>query len=179
MDEIIKGKMLLQEETPRQMVHHVVPPAPWPPPPSGWTALPVDGSFSGEDGSVIFSAYQVIFHCNEALEAEIHALLQGMALAAQHTDRSVMVQADSLEVLSILVGDNWSRSAYGHLVVEIKAMMIGREFIPQKISRAQNRVADCMANYSRAESCTAVWMSRCPPCCEDLLPLDCNPLIHE
>ncbi|XBI76580.1 hypothetical protein VPH35_069798 [Triticum aestivum] len=105
--------------------------------------------------------------------------MQGMALALQHTERQVMVQSDSSEALSILSSDSLSCSAYGHLVAEIKTLMNEREFVPQKISRAQNRVADCMANYSRIESCTAVWMCRCPPCCEDLLPLDCNPISLE
>ncbi|XBJ12038.1 hypothetical protein VPH35_016637 [Triticum aestivum] len=105
--------------------------------------------------------------------------MQGMALALQHTDLPVKVQSDSCNALSILSGDSMSQSAYGHLVAEIKFCMDEREFVPQKISRSQNRVADCMANYSRTESCTAVWMSRCPPCCEDLLPLDCNPVTLE
>lgn len=39
MDEIMKGKMLLQEEAPCKMVKQEVPPAPWPPPLTGWTAL--------------------------------------------------------------------------------------------------------------------------------------------
>ena len=52
-----------------------------------------------------------------------------------------------------------------------------REFIPQKICRDQNRVADCLANYSHTKSCTAVWLQRGPPCIGDLLPVDCNPII--
>lgn len=37
----------------------------------------------------IFVAYGVVFNCSEALEAEIHALMQGMALAIQHTNLPV------------------------------------------------------------------------------------------
>ena len=61
----------------------------------------VDGSYSSQDGSVgvgmilqrddgsvIFAAYRVIFNCNEALEAEIHALMQGMALACYNIQSS-------------------------------------------------------------------------------------------
>ena len=57
--------------------------------------------------------------------------------------------------------------------------MVGREFIPMKISRMQNRVADRLATYSRTERATAVWLDRGPPCVEELLPLDCNPMIVE
>ena len=165
---------------------------PWPPPPVGQATLSVDGSFSvhdgsaatgmvlrRHDGSVIFAAYRVLFRCNDALEAEIHVLMQGMALALQHTELQVIVQSDSIEALSILSNENLSRSAYGHLVYEFKALMEEREFIPQKICRDQNRVADCLANYSHTKSCTAVWLQRGPPCIEDLLPVDCNPIILE
>lgn len=79
-----------------------------------------------------------------------------MALELQHTELQVIVQSDSIEALSILSNENLSRSAYGHLVAEIKALMEERKFIPQKIYTDQNRVADCLTNYSRTKSCTAV-----------------------
>ena len=66
--------------------------------------------FRRNDGSVILAAYRVIFNCNEALEAEIHALMQGMALTLQHTERQVMVQSDSSsQVIACLVWlmDTW------------------------------------------------------------------------
>lgn len=40
------------------------------------------------------------------------------------------------------------QSAYGQLALEVKALMGEREFIPQKLCREQNRVADCLASYS-------------------------------
>ncbi|XBI48165.1 hypothetical protein VPH35_111971 [Triticum aestivum] len=101
--------------------------------------------------------------------------MQGMALAIQHCDLPVIVQSDFSIALSALSDESLSRSAYGHLVTEIRHLMIDREFIAFKISRLQNRVADRLALYSRTESITAVWLGRGPPCVEDLLPLDCNP----
>lgn len=131
------------------------------------------------DGSVIFAAYRYIFNCNEALEAEIHALMQGMALAIQHTELPVIVQSDSSQALSILKNDKLLRSTYAHLAAEIKSLLEEREFIPQKLARNQNRVADRLANYSHIESCTSVWLERGPPCIEELLLADCNPIILE
>ena len=168
-EEIIKGKMtLLEVRTPEPMGtgQHV----PWPPPPVGQAALSVDGSFSVHDGSAatgmvlrchdgsfIFVVYRVLFRCNDALEEEIHALVQGMALALQHTELKVIVQSDSIDALSILSNEDLSRSTYGHLVAKIKALVEEGEFIPQKICRDQNRIADCLANYSRTECCTTIW----------------------
>lgn len=68
------------------------PDTPWQPPPPGWLALSVDGSYSAEEGSagagmilrdnlgsVIFSSCQLLFYCNNALEAEILAIKIGMS----------------------------------------------------------------------------------------------------
>ena len=88
----------------------------------------------------------------------------------------MIIQSDSIEALSILSNENLSRSTYGHLVAKINALMEEREFIPQKICRDQNRVADCLANYNRTESCTAVWLQRGPSCIEEFLSADCNPI---
>ncbi|VAH20129.1 unnamed protein product [Triticum turgidum subsp. durum] len=125
------------------------------------------------DGSVIFAACRCIFNCNDALEDELHARMQGMALAIEHGE------TDSSEAFMALRGDNLRYSAYGHLVAEIQRHMGVREFIPSKIKREQNRVADRLALYSRRESTTAVWLGRGPPCVEELLPLDCNLVILE
>lgn len=131
------------------------------------------------DGSVLFAAYRFIFNCNDALEAELHALMQGMALAIQHSEGSIIVQSDSSEALSCLYDNRISRSAYGHLVAEIEEHMLVREFISQKLLREQNRVADRLALYSRSERDTAVWLGQGTPCIEQLLSLDCNPIITE
>uniref|UniRef100_A0A453JVB5 RNase H type-1 domain-containing protein n=1 Tax=Aegilops tauschii subsp. strangulata TaxID=200361 RepID=A0A453JVB5_AEGTS len=96
--------------------------------------------------------------------------MEGMALAIQHSDLPVIVQSDSSEALASLSSNASTRSAYGHLVLEIKELMSIREFVPLKICRSQNRVA----NYSRSERATAVWLRSVPPCIEGLWPLDCN-----
>uniref|UniRef100_A0A8I6XS42 RNase H type-1 domain-containing protein n=1 Tax=Hordeum vulgare subsp. vulgare TaxID=112509 RepID=A0A8I6XS42_HORVV len=132
-----------------------------------------------ENGLLIFAAYRYIFNYNDALEAEIHALMQGMALALQHSDMPVIVQSDSSNALAIIEGDAWARSAYGHLAEEIKTLMVDREFIPLKISRDHNRVAHLLVHYSRTNACTAVWLNSSPSFCDDLLSRDCNPTCLE
>ncbi|XBI00099.1 hypothetical protein VPH35_129263 [Triticum aestivum] len=126
------------------------------------------------NGHIIFLAYRVIFHCNDSLEAELHAIMQGMALAIQHSSLPVTMQSDSSEALSCLLHRGLERSAYGHLVREIKELLVSREFYPQRIHRSQNSVADRLANYSRTESTTMVWLTSAPPCIEYLWPLGCN-----
>ncbi|XBH85970.1 hypothetical protein VPH35_073750 [Triticum aestivum] len=186
-EEIIKGKMTVSAECTGSLVKVKPPNRPWPAPQPGYTALSVDGSFLASDGSaaagmilrdeegkIIFSADRYIFHCNDSLEAEIHALMQGMVLAIQNTSLPVIVQLDSAEALSILSNNGLLKSSYGQLVLEIKELMSNREFLPQKIHRSQNCVADRLATYSRLERTTAVWLQSAPPCIEELWPLDYN-----
>lgn len=186
-EEIMKGKMLVLADIEEPVVRTRSSNTPWPAPGPDKAALSVDGSFKASDGTVaagmvlrdsagqiIFAAYRVIFHCNDALKAELHALMQGMALAIQHTPLPVVVQSDSSEALSVPSSNALTRSAYGQLVLEIRDLMCNKEFLPQKIHRSQNRVADRLANYSRSEFTTVVWVNSVPPCIGDLWPLDCN-----
>jgi hypothetical protein len=91
--EIVKGK----RPCVTSVQPSVAPPRsmspPWPKPIPGWNALSVDGSFDEEgragtgmvlrdsNGSVIFSAHRCLQHCNDAMEAEVSAVMEGLALA--------------------------------------------------------------------------------------------------
>ena len=59
-------------------------------------ALSVDGSFVKEsvraitgmvlrvsDGVITFSAYRYLFHCNDALESKVSAVLEGLSMSMQ------------------------------------------------------------------------------------------------
>lgn len=120
----------------------------WPMPPTNMAACLVDDSFLAtnimtsagmilrlHDRSVIYAAYKYLFHCNDALEVEIHEMMQGMALTIQHTKLPVLVQSDSSMTLSILFGDSLVRSAYGQLALDIKALIGTREYISQEFRR--------------------------------------------
>ena len=185
-EEMIKGKMVERVGWSEPKNKETASARPWPAPATGWVALSVDGSFSSDgtagsgmvlrnpDGSLIFAAYRHLFFCNEALEAELHAIREGLALALERSDLPMVIQSDSSMMLSSLSSDILDRSAYGHLVTEIKHLLAGREFFPTKVSRDQNRVADHLANHGRVECSTACWLQNCPSCIPELLPADCN-----
>lgn len=101
------------------------------PPPANWLAYSVDGLFSREEGSagagmilrdhrgaVIFAACQLMFFCNNALEAEIKALMIGMSLALQWSSLPILVQFDS--VVSTMKDASLDKSRYDQLDKEIK-----------------------------------------------------------
>ena len=110
------------------------------------------------DGSLIFDAYRRLFFCNDSLEAELHAIREGLAPAFEPSDLPMVIQSDSSTTLSSLSFDILDRSAYGHLVSEIKHLLVGREFLPMIISRDQNRVADRLTNHGRVECSIACWL---------------------
>lgn len=53
--------------------------------------------------------------------------------------------SNSVLALCILANNSVDRSAYGHLALEIKALLVEQEFIPRKLHRDQSRVANCLA----------------------------------
>ncbi|KAE8794506.1 Alpha-amylase [Hordeum vulgare] len=88
VDEILKGKMP-SSATQIVLPRREAPSLPWSAPSPGYAALSVDGSFQESDssaaagmvlrdheGHIIFAAYRALFYCKDALEAEIHALMQ-------------------------------------------------------------------------------------------------------
>lgn len=172
-EQILKGKTPVHALVQPKNVKVRPPDPPWSPPPAGWMALSVDGSFSAADrsagagmilrderGAVIFASCQLLFYCNNALEAEIQALRIGMSLALQWSSLPVLVQSDSVEALSSMLDGSLNKSPFGHLVKEIKFHMLEREFKSVKIARSQNKVSHCLANYARTAHSTACWLQR-------------------
>ena len=62
--------------------------------------MSTDGSFSNKDGTVgsgvilldgdggvIFAAYRKLFHCNETLESELQAMIEGLRMLVKHSNR--------------------------------------------------------------------------------------------
>uniref|UniRef100_A0A8I6XI76 RNase H type-1 domain-containing protein n=1 Tax=Hordeum vulgare subsp. vulgare TaxID=112509 RepID=A0A8I6XI76_HORVV len=130
-------------------------------------------------GGVIFAAYRKLFHCNDALEAELHAIIEGIKLTVEHSNSTIMVQSDCDAALKAISDASLDRSAYGHMIQEIKFILSDRVFVPVKVSRDQNRVADCLANFERRGDSTACWLGQAPPCVSDLVAEDCNSVILE
>ncbi|KAE8787456.1 retrotransposon unclassified [Hordeum vulgare] len=164
----------------------------WPCPAEQEVALSVDGSFHAVDGSagsgmilrdstgaVIFASYRKLFHCNDALESELQAIKEGLKLATEHSQATIILQSDRDEALKMIADASSNRSTYGHLVSDIREYMNIRAIVPVKILREQNRVAHCLANFGRCGDSTACWLGRPPPCIRSLVAEDCNSITME
>ena len=81
--------------------------------------------------------------------------------------------------LRALSDDSLDRSAYGHLVRDIKSFLNDRVVIPVKVLREQNRVVHYLANFGRVGDSTTCWLGQPPPCVSDLVAEDYNSVILE
>lgn len=80
-------------------------------------------------------------------------------------------------MLRALTDDSLDRSAYDHLVDEIKRSLNDRVVVSvQKKKRVcfQNRVAHCLAPLGQNGDSTACWLNQHPPCINELVAQDCN-----
>ena len=58
-----------------------------------------------------------------------------------------MIHRDCRVALAAINNGSMDRSAYGHIIPEVKGLLENRVFTPVKISREQNTVAHCLATY--------------------------------
>ena len=102
-----------------------------------------------------------MFHCQDALEAEGSAIHEGMSLSIQWSELPILVQSNSSIAIAAFTDDSLDRSAYGHIIVEIKKLLNLRGFVPLKIERNQNRIAHCLAYIGRSGDSTPCWFAPC------------------
>ncbi|KAE8768090.1 hypothetical protein D1007_60483 [Hordeum vulgare] len=184
---MLKGKTPVMDLIPPRASSTSTSAKPWPAPVSNVVALSVDGSFNPVDGAagsgmilrddqgaVIFGSYLKLFYCNDALEAELQGMKEGLQLATTHSPLPVVLQSDYAVALKMITIDTFDRSAYGLLVSDIKSFLLDREVSILKISREQDIVAHCLANFGRSGDSTACWLGRPPPCITMLVAEDCN-----
>jgi hypothetical protein len=126
-----------------------------------------------EHGQVIFSAYRQLQSCNAALEAEVHACREGVALALQWSTKPLVVELDCVGLVDAINKSSLDRSAFSFLIQEIKALVNSNRTISVvKVDRIQNRASDCLANFARQHSRTVTWVSSGPECLRKFLEAD-------
>lgn len=111
-----------------------------------------------DNGAMVFSACRFIERCNGALEAEILACVEGIALALHWTILPFEVETDWLTLTQMLQSREKDLSASAHLVREIRRLIDGdREISARKIHHAQNQVSHSLANKARSEVLNEFW----------------------
>lgn len=138
--------------------------------------LSVDGSYKAEvggagvgmllrdeTGRVIFSACRSLLLCEDALEAEFRACLEGLELSLQYSQLPIIIDTDCSQLIMAIQNRSRDRSPLMHLVQEIKSLSsLDRTCNFVKVDRSQVRVSHCLANFARAENRTVVWLGSGP-----------------
>ncbi|KAE8776224.1 autophagy-related protein 7 [Hordeum vulgare] len=148
VEDMVKGKSPVMELLPPKPPSMSTVAKKWSAPEANMVGLSTDGSFKLDDGTagsgmilrdnkgdVIFASYRKFFQCNDALEAELQAIKEGLQLAFIHASLPVVLQSDSVMALKMIATSNYDRSPYGVLVLEIKSLLLNREVSFLKISR--------------------------------------------
>ena len=101
--------------------------------------------------------------CDEPLEAEVRACLEGLELAFQYSQLPIIIDTDCLQLVVAIQEGSLNRSSLMHIVSEIKSLSSRNrvcKFV--KVDRLQVRVSHCLANFARVERRTELWMSSGP-----------------
>lgn len=97
-------------------------------------------------GPQIFAAYRHLFNCNDTLEAEIGAIVEGLALSIEKSDSPIMIQSDNASAIAALT-KTYSIGLHLYTCDRDPAS-------PSKLAGDQNRVADSLANIDHSGGST-------------------------
>ena len=167
------------------------PPEHWAKPAAGWAKLNVDGAWREEDGTggagmvlrdhngaIIFASCRLLTSCASALEAEVAACMEGVALTLEWSSLPFSLETDSLVAANMIKETEQNRSPVAAIVGEIKWLLaLGRQHVVTHACRSKNKVAHALAQMGRSEPRTAVWIRHGPDAIGALCQQDCNDLL--
>lgn len=160
--DMSKGKMVVSKFQQRQeklrpaRAASTRPPERWHKPPPGWTKLNVDGAYIQADGTggsgmilrdehgvVIFASCRFLRTCSSALEAEIEAIREGIALTLEWCTLPFILESDCSTAIDMIKSSYMNRSPAAMTVGVIKNLLVegGREHVLMHVSRNQNNVS--------------------------------------
>jgi hypothetical protein len=67
-------------------------------------------------GQVIFSSCRSLTRCDDPLEAEVRACLEGLELALQHSQFPIIIGTDCVQIVTAVQDRQLNRSPLLHLV---------------------------------------------------------------
>nr|XP_051228987.1 uncharacterized protein LOC127346758 [Lolium perenne] len=163
-------------------------PKPWNAPNLGWHKLNIDAGFIDDlnmgswgailrdhNGIVAASAWGTLPHCPNAATAEGLAILKGAKAIVNYATTQVIIESDNAAIVQEINRATTSRSQLCYLATDIKEVLsLIPGYVVNKINRAGNTAAHCLANYALRMRNEGVLLNAVPPCVEDLINLDCN-----
>uniref|UniRef100_A0ACD5Z5K1 Uncharacterized protein n=1 Tax=Avena sativa TaxID=4498 RepID=A0ACD5Z5K1_AVESA len=129
------------------------------------------------NGTILLSSCRSLRHCTSALESELCAIMEGVALALEWSQDQILIETDSTEIVRLLSGKEQDLSTLGHLVMEARSLISDRIAGICKIPRSQNVASHLLAQFGRLNNHTAVWLGSGPESILDSLIRDCNNIV--
>ena len=108
------------------------------------------------------------------MEAELGSCMEGLSLAIQWSDLSVLLEVDLASVVNILKDEDVDWSALASLVAETKYFFSPVEPILFMSSIDKTFVLFFLANSVRTKNRIVVWLGSWRPEAVDLCKVDCN-----
>ncbi|KAM0898194.1 hypothetical protein ACQ4PT_022084 [Festuca glaucescens] len=126
------------------------------------------------NGSVIFAACRQLIACADALEAELAAMEEGLALTLHLMTESIVLESDCAEAIKLVADGAPNLSRYAMRVSTIKGSIMEREIAITKVSREVNCASHTLATLGKMQDRTEVWLQNYPPEIADAVMADCN-----
>ncbi|CAM0908755.1 unnamed protein product [Alopecurus aequalis] len=162
----------------------------WIPPDEGSDKLNVDSAFTPDGhagagmilrnwrGELIFAASSQLQGCDDALEAELAAMEEGLNLAVHWSTKPIVLESDCAEAIKLVHGSCPNMSRYAMRINSIRERFNEREIVLTKVSREANCVSHGLARMGRVEGRSAVWLQNVPSDIAEAMNTDCSYLAH-
>jgi ribonuclease HI len=129
------------------------------------------------DGSVIFAACRQLRVCTDALEAELAAIEEGLALTLAWEVGAVVLETDSAEAIKLIAEGTPNLSQHAMRIKVIRERIRETEVVLCKVSRDANGASHGLAQLGRVNGRTDVWQHCYPPEIAEAIKADCNNLV--
>jgi ribonuclease HI len=148
--------------------------------------LNVDGAFSpdgragcgmllrNQRGEVLFAACRQVQHCQDATEAEIMAIEEGVKLALNWTSQEFIVESDCSVAIELIDNATKDRSAYAFSINIVRELLRERNSKLIKISREANVASHELAQLAKVKGVSNLWLGVAPPEIATVIAKDCN-----
>ena len=114
-------------------------------------------------------------HCNDATEAELCALEEGLKLSLLWTSLNITVETDCADALELIREGQPNASIHAFRINTIRQLIRERGTTITKISRDANKVSHELARMGKVQSRTAVWARSFPLELAAVVAKDCEP----